>query len=259
VRVNDRDRAAGPEPETLMATPRTRLRLVLLQLRKDELPLRQEQGCFLERCRVARHQVTCINLADQPGIGWRHVEDAHAIIIGGAGDFSVTEEHPFTAPLRDVTLRLIDEARPVFGSCWGHQFLAEITGGRVVEDPDRAEIGSHRVHLTHHGRVDPLFEGFPERFFVQLGHKDRVASLGPGWRELARSDLCAHQAIRLHGRPVYGTQFHSEMDEHRLRERLEVYLDDYVPDPDQFAEVLRRLRPSIEADRLLSRFLELYA
>ena len=242
-----------------MATPRTRLRLALLQLRNDGVPLRQEQSCFLERCRVARHQVAFINLVDQPQVRWRHVDGVHAVLIGGAGDYSATEVHPFTEPLRQLALRLIDDGRPVFGSCWGHQFLAQITGGEVVEDPVRTEIGSHPVELTRQGVADPLFEGFPPRFHVQLGHKDRVVRLGAGWVELARSELCPYQAIRLEDRPVYGTQFHSEMDENRLRERLEVYRAGYVPDPEKFAEVLRRLRPSVEADRLLARFLELYA
>lgn len=242
-----------------MGTPRTGLRLALIQLRKDPLPLRQEQGCFLERCRVARRQVTFINLVEAPEIRRRHVDGAHAVIIGGAGDFSVTEEHPFTAPLRDLTLELIDDGRPIFGSCWGHQFLAAITGGTVVADPARSEIGSLPVRLTAEGRQDPLFADLPPQFHVQLGHKDRVSRLGPGWLELARSRLCPYQAIRLADRPVYGTQFHSEMDEHRLRERLEVYVNDYVPDADLFAEILRALRPSVEADRLLSRFLDLYA
>ena len=35
--------------------------------------------------------------------------------------------------------------------------------------------------------------------------------------ELARSELCPYQAIRLRDKPVYGTQFHSEMNEERLR------------------------------------------
>ena len=34
-----------------MATPRTRLRLVLLQIRNHRISLAQEQSCFIERCR----------------------------------------------------------------------------------------------------------------------------------------------------------------------------------------------------------------
>ena len=242
-----------------MATPRTRLRLVLLQVRNELVSLKQEQSCFIERCRVARRQFDFINLVDNPEIRWHHLEDAHAILIGGAGAFSVTREHPFTAPLREVIRRAIDDDRPVFGACWGHQFLADLGGGAVIEDKERAEIGTHPIRLTVAGRADPLFAEFPDRFHVQLGHNDRVSDLGPDWLELAQSELCPYQVIRLDGKPVYGTQFHSEMDEERLRERILVFLKDYVADQEAYQKILRSLRPSIEADRLLQLFLELYA
>ena len=77
--------------------------------------------------------------------------------------------------------------------------------------------------------------------------------------ELARSEICPFQVIRLADKPVYGTQFHSEMDEERLRERILVFLDDYVADESTHRKILWRLRPSIEADRLLELFLERYA
>jgi len=242
-----------------MPTLRTRLRLVLLQVRSEVISLRQEQSCFIERCRVARRQFRFINVVDEPELHWRDVEDAHAVIIGGAGAFSVTKEHPFTAPLRDVVKQLIDADRPVFGACWGHQFLADLGGGTVIEDKERSEVGTFPIELTPDGRVDPLFEDFPDRFHVQLGHNDRVSELGAGWLDLARSQICPAQAIRLKDKPVYGTQFHSEMDEERLRERLLVFLQDYVGGENEYQEILRRLRPSIEADRLLQLFLELYA
>ena len=242
-----------------MPTPRTKLRLVLLQIRNDLVSLKQEQSCFIERCRVARRQFEFINLVEEPHIRWRQVENAHAVMIGGAGAFSVTRKHPFTSPLEEVVRRLVDQDRPVFGSCWGHQFLAEMGGGSVIEDKATSEVGSYPIELTANGRGDPLFSEFPDRFHVQLGHNDRVSELGPGWVELARSELCPNQAIRLAGKPVYGTQFHSEMNEERLRERILVFLNDYVPDEATHREILRRLRPSIEADRLVELFLELYA
>ena len=242
-----------------MATPRTNRRLVLLQLRNDLVPLKQEQSCFIERCRVARHQIRFINLVEDPEIRWRHVEDAHAVLIGGAGAFSVTRKHPFTAPLADVVQRLIDDDRPLFGSCWGHQFLAEMGGGKVVGDEERSEVGTFPIELTPEGRADPLLAEFPDRFYVQLGHKDRVSELGPDWLDLAQSELCPFQMIRLRDKPVYGTQFHSEMDERRLHERVLVYLEDYVADEAEHQRILNGLRPSIESDRLLETFLELYA
>ena len=232
---------------------------MLLQIRNDLVPLKQEQSCFIERCRVARHQIRFINLVENPEIRWRHVEDAHAVLIGGAGAFSVTGQHPFTAPLRDVVHRLIDDDRPLFGSCWGHQFLAEMGGGRVVGDEERSEVGTFPIELTPEGRADPLLAEFPDRFHVQLGHKDRVSELGADWLDLAQSELCPFQIIRLRDKPVYGTQFHSEMDERRLHERILVYLEDYVADEAEHQRILSGLRPSIESDHLLETFLELYA
>lgn len=242
-----------------MATPRTRLRLALLQIRDDRVPLLHEQSCFIERCRVARRQLDFINLVDSPEIRWHHVADAHAVLIGGAGSYSATHSHPFTEPLRDVVAQLVAAGRPVFGSCWGHQFLAEAFGGRVIQDEEHAEVGTFPIRLTPAGVTDPLFEGFPDRFPVQLGHNDRVAEIGPEWQELAVSDLCPFQVIRYRDRPVYGTQFHSELDELRLRERLDMYRQSYAADESTYQKVVKRLRPTVVADGIMARFLEVYA
>ena len=243
-----------------MATPRTRLRLVLFQIRENPVPMRQEQSCFIERCQVARNQFTFINIVDTPNVGWKDVEDAHAVFIGGAGAFSVKEDHRFTDALGDLVHEIIERDRPLFGACWGHQFIVKMTGGTVVEDPEQEEIGTYAVTLTPDGARDPLFDEVPSPFWAQLGHKDSATALGPGWRELGYTARSRNQAIRLDDKPVYGTQFHSELNEERLRERLLVYLDDYVGgNHDEFEKIIRGLRPSIDADRMLARFLELYA
>jgi len=243
-----------------MPTPRTSLRLVLFQIREDPVPMLQEQSCFIERCRVARSQFTFINIVDTPNVSWKDVDDAHAVFIGGAGAFSVKEDHRFTTPLGDLVHEIIERDRPLFGACWGHQFLVKTTGGTVVEDPEQEEIGTFSVSLTPDGIGDPLFEEVPSPFWAQLGHKDSATKLGPGWRELGYTARSRNQTIRLENKPVYGTQFHSELNEERLRERLLVYLDDYIGgDQDEFEKIIRGLRPSIDADRMMARFLELYA
>ncbi len=233
-------------------------RIVLLQVRSHLVPLRQEREWFRQRCRVPERAFEAINLVERPAVTWGDVADADAVMIGGAGEFSAAQDHPFTGPLSAVVLRLIEEGRPVFGSCWGHQFIARLLGGTVRPDPAGSEIGSFDIELTEQGRDDPLFAGFPPVFTAQLGHKDRIVELPPGMVELARSQRCPYQAVRVAGRPVYGTQFHSEMTADQLRARLEVYREEYLPDPAEFERLTGRLRPSPEADRLLARFLELY-
>jgi len=219
----------------------------------------QERRAFIERCLVDVDRFDFINLVEHPRLRFTEIESAHAVLIGGAGGYSVTDEHPFSPWLRDVFNQLVEEDRPVFGSCWGHQFMAVATGGEVIIDKQRSEVGTFEVELTDAGLRDPLFHGFPNRFDVQLGHNDQISRLSDDWSVLAFSELCPNQAIRLQGKPVYGTQFHSELNETRLRERLEVYLQEYVPDAEAYDRLMKRLRPSPRADVMLDRFLTLYA
>jgi len=236
-----------------------RLRVVLLQVRSHPAAERQEQLCFLERLALEPEQLVPINLVERPRLAWRDVSGADAVMIGGAGSHSVTRTYPFTVALSEVVLRLVDAGRPLFGSCWGHQFLALVLGGRVITDPYRGEVGTYEIELTETGAADPLFAGAPRRFAVQLGHHDRVEELPAGVDELAFSESCRNQALRVRGKPVYGTQFHSEMNVGHMRERLAMYRDAYLPVEDAEAEIDRILAPSPHADLVLARFLRLFA
>lgn len=240
-----------------MGKPRENLRVTLLQVRSHRAAEEQEYLCFLERCRLRPEQLTARNLIEGPALCWRDVEGADALLVGGAGAHSATEEHPFSAPLADVLRRWVAADRPFFGSCWGHQFLVSALGGTVVTDPANEEVGTRAIELTPEGRRDPLFAAFPDRFTVQLGHHDRIGEAPDGFVVLARSERCAHQAIRLAGKPVYGSQFHSEMSVERMRARLLMYRDEYLPPGASPALLEEILAPSREAEALLDRFLEL--
>ena len=76
---------------------------------------------------------------------------------------------------------------------------------------------------------------------------------------MAFSKRSRNQAFRLEGKPIYGTQFHTELSVDRLLERLAVYQSIYVPDDGEFGDLQERCRPTPEADQILSRFLDLYA
>jgi len=232
--------------------------LLLLQIRTNEVSLRQERQWFASCCEIPTPDLATINLVEEPLIRWQDVMDFEAVFIGGAGAHTAYGDYPFTEALQEVVERLIDEDRPLFGSCWGHQFLARVLGGSVVNDPSSEEVGTFGIELTPEGRRDPLFSHLPEVFPVQLGHHDRIGVLPPGLVELARSERCPYQAVRIHGKPVYGTQFHPEMGAGQLRERLEIYREAYLPDPEAYEHLLRNLRPSPEAGTLLRRFVELY-
>ena len=94
-----------------------------------------------------------------------------------------------------------------------------------------------------------------------MGHHDRVSVLPPGAVELARNDTAPNQAFRLAEAPVYGAQFHPELDEAAERSRLVAYRAHYpeAGGDDAFQAMLDALRPTPHADGLLRRFLEVYA
>lgn len=232
--------------------------ILLLQVRSDPAPELQEQRCFLELGGVDPDDMDFYNLVDRPRIAWDDVEGYDVLLIGGAGVHSATEIYDFTQPLQGVLLRWIDTGRPFLGSCWGHHFLAWAYGGELVTDPEREEVGTFDVDLTKDGRRDEIFRELPDTFAAQLGHHDRVATLPEGFYELARSERCRNQAIRYRDLPVYGTQFHCEMEERHIRERLKMYPDEYVEGDGIDKTLDRILGPSPDAPRVLRRFFELY-
>ena len=247
-----------------MASRFPHLRVLLFQIRESHQVAEHERQCILERCELMGEQVQGWNLVDEPTPPWDVVDKADAVMIGGAGVHSATQDYPFTDHLATMIQRMADESKPLFGSCWGHQFMARALGGEVITDLDRSEVGAFGVDLTSAGRNDPLFylpaqkEAFPSPFMVLLGHQDRVSRLPEGAVELASTDLCANQAFRLADRPIYGTQFHAELTRERLLERLMVYRHIYMPDDEAFEEMSESLKPTPHARHILRRFLEEY-
>ena len=91
---------------------------------------------------------------------------------------------------------------------------------------------------------------------VEPEHRDvRVVTLPPGGVELAASELCPNQAFRLEAAPVYGAQFHVELDRERMLERASVYRDEYLADHGAMESLEQALLPSPESATLLRRFL----
>ena len=242
-----------------MAPDLARVRVLLVQIRERPAVVAEEQASVLKRTGLRRDQLAVASaLADDLSGA---LDGADAVVIGGAGAYSVTQTYPWTQGLVDLCHACADGDVPLFGTCWGHQFIGRAFGGEVVHDPARAEMGTHAVELTEAGRRDPLFSALPPEFGTQMGHQDRVAVLPEGAVELARNDRAPFQAFRLAGLPIYGTQFHSELDAETERQRLVAYRAHYpeMADDATFQAVVDGVYETPEADDLLRRFLALFA
>lgn len=196
-----------------------------------------------------------MNVVEQPVPSLAQALDHDVVILGGAGAHSAYLDYPFTQPLIDLVNELVERDRPFFGACFGHQFLGRALGGSVVHDPANEEIGTFEVELTAEGAKDPLFRGAPPRFAANLGHHDRIDRVAPSLLTLASTARCAQQVVRVAGKPVYGAQFHCEMTEQHMRERVMMYARDYMSGDDPAGQLAKRLRPTPYADGLLARFM----
>lgn len=199
------------------------LRFLLLQVRNPDDPMRANElaafsrsiGCPPESIEVLDALSEELTLERLGGVGM--------VLIGGSGNYSAIGNDGWLLRTLDG-LRLIYEQRtPLFASCWGFQALARALGGEVINDPSRAEIGTHELRLTEAGRRDPLFGKLPDPFLVQMGHEDRVSRLPPGAVRLAYSERVDNQAYTFPDRPIYAAQFHAELQASDLLVRVRQY------------------------------------
>ena len=158
----------------------------------------------------------------EDGIAWDAVElDAGEAIppldgydqlwvMGGPMDVWEEDRHPWLIAEKQAIREAVEyRGMPYFGLCLGHQLLGAALGGRVGKAA-RAEVGILDVELTAAGRSDPLFAGIADSFKALQWHGAEVAEAPPGAVVLARSPLCAVQAMRI-GRHAYGMQYHCEI------------------------------------------------
>ncbi len=239
------------------------MEILLFQIRNPGDPMRQqEERCFLRKLEPLSEstpwRLSVCNIVTEPVAEISCWERFDVVMVGGSGSYGCVNNgeawfEPFCAALRGM----VEKRKPLFCSCFGHQALAVALGGAVITDKARAELGTLPLRLNEAGLNDPLFAGFPQTFEAQFGHNDQVSRMPAGAVLLASSELCEVQAYRLEGLPIYATQFHPELDHLENRERASVYLKVYDPELTKPESLQRLFRPTPEASRLLSRFVEL--
>ncbi len=127
------------------------------------------------------------------------------IILSG-GPASVT-----TVGQPEWSKAIMQEALPILGICYGMQVMTQCMGGRVGR-ATRREFG--RAELVVQDGSD-LFRGLDGKspFFVWMSHGDRIETLPPGFKPIARTANSPIAALKsVNGRRrLYGLQFHPEV------------------------------------------------
>jgi len=123
------------------------------------------------------------------------------IVLGGGPDIGRV----------GYALQYLYLGQPVLGICLGLHIIATEFGGRV--QPGKAGgYGPVDVEVIEDGEI---LSSYPDTIRVWASHADEVAVLPPGFRLLARSPICAIEAIANTDMHIYGLQWHPEVSHTR--------------------------------------------
>ncbi|MEO1087360.1 MAG: type 1 glutamine amidotransferase [Acidobacteriota bacterium] len=128
-----------------------------------------------------------------------------AMVLSGSG-LSAAESNPRDDELMASIRAFADRGLPIFGICYGHQMVARALGGKCRKAAI-PEFGWKRVDTE----PDEIFLGLHQPVTLH-SHYDEVYDLPADFRVIARTADCEVQAFRVEGRPIWGVQFHPEMD-----------------------------------------------
>jgi GMP synthase (glutamine-hydrolysing) len=217
----------------------------------------QEVRCFQSALQCDRHQIEIFDLTAGVAISDQQLQLNDLVVIGGSGNYSVADGGPWWKSAADNMIKLYGFSKPSFASCWGFQAMARALGGEVVTDLSRAEVGTLQISLTPAGSDDPVFGAGAMLLDAQFGHQDIVERLPDNAVCLASSDRVINQAMTFPGKPIYGTQFHPELDRQSLIERIQAY-PQYVENIAGMpvAEFIAQCRETPDSMDLLRRFVQ---
>jgi len=161
-------------------------------------------------------------------------EFTHIILTGS--EASIEERDGWVEAAVEFIQEALNLDLPILGSCYGHQLLAlAMRGPAHVRRALRPEIGWYPIDICRTSRL----LGGKGKFYAFSSHFDEVINLDEEFRILASTPRCPIQAFEVRGRPVWGLQFHPEINIPAAREYLRSLVGLNLETSSQFAEALR--------------------
>ena len=124
------------------------------------------------------------------------------VILSGS-PFSVNDAVAFTTDLVEIRAHY-----PVLGICYGAQFLANTSGGKVGSSSSR-EYGRARLHIKD--TSDELLGNLSQNSQVWMSHGDTILRIPEHFRVIASTEDVEVGAYKVEGEPTWAVQFHPEV------------------------------------------------
>jgi GMP synthase (glutamine-hydrolysing) len=124
------------------------------------------------------------------------------LILSGS-PFSVNDAEAFKPDLSPIRGKY-----PILGICYGAQYLAYSSGGKV-EKGDSREYG--RALLTPVDSDDLLMKNVSITSQVWMSHGDTITSIPDSFKIIANTESVNTAAFRIEGEKTWGVQFHPEV------------------------------------------------
>ena len=130
------------------------------------------------------------------------IKDINPIgIIFTGGPLSTFDETALTIDKEVFNLNI-----PIFAICYGMQLTAQMNGGSV-KTAEVGEYGKIEIEYDDH----PIFDGVDKKNVVWMSHHDSVASVGDGFKVIAKTKDTPIAAYANDEKKIYGFQFHPEV------------------------------------------------
>lgn len=184
------------------------------------------------------------------------------VIMGGPMNIYEEEKYPWLLREKEFIKTAINKNKVVLGLCLGAQLIADVIGGRVIQNQHK-EIGWFPVAFTKEALELPEFYYLPPAPVVFEWHGDTFIDLPEESMLLASNEVCKNQAF-LYRQRVYGFQFHMENTMQIITGLIENCGDEMVEGPYiQSADEILAGTDSIDQDNqwmllFLSKLADLY-
>jgi GMP synthase (glutamine-hydrolysing) len=129
------------------------------------------------------------------------ISDLGGVIFSGGPSSVYADDRP------EFNTKWLDVPVPVLGLCYGHQTIAQESGGSVKRGLTH-EFGA--ADLDHDGK-SPLFKDIPSPTRVWMSHGDEVETLPAGFSVMGTTRDCRNAAVQNLDKKRFGVQFHPEV------------------------------------------------